>query len=268
MTEQEKFMYQILGKITSSDAPIVFKGALITKLILAENGYVDLDRATNDIDADWIGIPPSTGSLVEAVNQSLGDLQNRLYATSSRELTDKQTAGISIIDKDTDKEVIAMDIGMRPVIGSKDYYYGETRIRGVLINQILSDKITVLSSDRLFRRAKDIVDVYALSHCTKVKTADIYNACEKIGREIQPFEAFYERKEEVRHAYNKLKNIESKPSFDDIYNYLDRFLHPFAEKDISAKTWDSDALKWYDEQQKESGTMRSKVKKDGNRDER
>ena len=266
MTEQERFMYQILGKITGSNAPIVFKGALITKLILAENGYVDLGRATTDIDADWIGEPPSMESLTGMINQSLGDFQNKLYAAASREYTARQTAGISIIDKATNKEVIAMDIGMRPIIGSKDYYYGEIRIRGVLINQILSDKIVVLSSDRLFRRAKDIVDVYALSHCTKVKTMEIFDTCEKIGREIKAFDAFHARKNEVEHAYNKLKNIDGKPHFDDIYNYLDKFLRPFVEKDMTAKIWDSDTLKWHDEQEREGDVMRSKTKK--NRDER
>jgi hypothetical protein len=39
MTQQEQLMYQILGRISETDAPIVFKGALITKLVLAENGY-------------------------------------------------------------------------------------------------------------------------------------------------------------------------------------------------------------------------------------
>ena len=34
MTDRENIMYQILGKISETDAPIVFKGALITKLIL------------------------------------------------------------------------------------------------------------------------------------------------------------------------------------------------------------------------------------------
>ena len=38
MTEQEKLMYEILGQITTSDIPIVFKGGLITKLILNESG--------------------------------------------------------------------------------------------------------------------------------------------------------------------------------------------------------------------------------------
>lgn len=46
MTEREKFLYSILGNISNTDAPIVFKGALITKLILAEHGYKDINRMT------------------------------------------------------------------------------------------------------------------------------------------------------------------------------------------------------------------------------
>ena len=44
--------------VTESDALIVFKGAMITKLVLAENGYTELDRQTRDIDATWLGISP------------------------------------------------------------------------------------------------------------------------------------------------------------------------------------------------------------------
>ena len=52
MTEKERFMYLIMGKISESDAPIVFKGAMITKLILSEGGYTALERQTKDIDAN------------------------------------------------------------------------------------------------------------------------------------------------------------------------------------------------------------------------
>ena len=41
MTQNELFMYDILGRISSTDAPIVFKGGLITKLILAEKQFTE-----------------------------------------------------------------------------------------------------------------------------------------------------------------------------------------------------------------------------------
>lgn len=49
MTEQEKLMYEILGQITTSDIPIVFKGGLITKLILNESGLSSVQRTTKDM---------------------------------------------------------------------------------------------------------------------------------------------------------------------------------------------------------------------------
>ena len=44
-----------------SDIPIVFKGGLITKLILNESGLSSVQRTTKDIDANWIGQPPVYG---------------------------------------------------------------------------------------------------------------------------------------------------------------------------------------------------------------
>lgn len=38
MTEREKLMYRIIGNISESNAPIIFKGGLITKLILMQIG--------------------------------------------------------------------------------------------------------------------------------------------------------------------------------------------------------------------------------------
>ncbi|MBS3995297.1 MAG: hypothetical protein KGZ33_05830 [Alkaliphilus sp.] len=39
MNEREKLMYSIISNISRTEAPLIFKGALITKLILKENGF-------------------------------------------------------------------------------------------------------------------------------------------------------------------------------------------------------------------------------------
>ncbi|MDR2589612.1 MAG: hypothetical protein LBC71_01295 [Oscillospiraceae bacterium] len=49
MTDREAIMYQILGVISNTDTPLIFKGALITKLILAEHGYTDVEHAYNKL---------------------------------------------------------------------------------------------------------------------------------------------------------------------------------------------------------------------------
>lgn len=54
MTEREKFLYEVIEAIAQSNAPIIFKGAMITKLLL-KGSINKLERETKDIDYDWIG---------------------------------------------------------------------------------------------------------------------------------------------------------------------------------------------------------------------
>ena len=59
MTKQEEIMYEIIGAITDTDLPIVFKGGLVLKLLLKEIGFEEIERMTRDIDASWIGTAPT-----------------------------------------------------------------------------------------------------------------------------------------------------------------------------------------------------------------
>ena len=245
MTDHERLMYQMLGKFSEVNAPIVFKGALITKLVLSESGYTSLERYTRDIDANWVGAPPSMMDLTDTVNQSLKAFEGKLYAEAIRDYGDKKSAGIAVVDAETGDRIIAMDISIKPVIGSRIYHYGEAEIRGVLATEILADKISVLSKQLIFRRAKDIIDVYALAHCVKVQTQDIFSIYKSNpSREVGTFNEFYTLRQDVEHAYNKLAGIEGKPPFDDVYTYLEKFLRPFAQRDEAPMVWNSDGLAW------------------------
>jgi len=244
MTEHEQLMYQVVGKISETDAPIVFKGALITKLVLAEHGFTLLDRQTVDIDANWTDAPPSMDDIVVTIQQSLGDMRNQLHAVAIREYEERKSAGISIRANSTDEEIMSMDISIKPVIGSRVYHYGEISIKGVLANEIFADKITVLSKPVIFRRAKDLIDVYALAHCVEVRTAEVFNVFKGKSAIVGDFEEFYTHRNDVEHAYNKLKGIEGKPLFDDVYPYLTKFVYPFAKKDEMPRIWNSDKQTW------------------------
>jgi len=245
MTEKEKIMYQVMGNITESAAPLVFKGALVTKLILSESGYTKVERQTKDIDANWVDTPPSIEMLAGTISRSLDGMNPQLYAVAFRDYDETTSAGLSIRRNDTDEEVLLMDISVKPVYGSRIYHYGEVGIKGVLANEILADKISVLSKNMIFRRAKDIVDVYALAHCVSVNTSDIYYVLKNNpNRTLGNFEEFNNRRQDVEFAYEKLRNIEEKPPFDDVYAYLKKFIQPFAEKDMSEKVWNHGKLSW------------------------
>ena len=245
MTEKERFLYQIMGRISEADAPIVFKGAMITKLILEEGGFTALERQTRDIDANWIGTPPSMDEMVETINQSFGQMKSQIIAVAFREYGEKMSAGLSIRDKHTDEEIVSMDIDMRPIHGSRLYHYGEIGIRGVFVTEILSDKISVLSTKMIFRRAKDLVDIYALAHCVSVSTSEIFALYKKNpDRALGAFDEFSCRCQDIKHAYGKLRGVENKPPFDQLYDYLRKFIEPFANKDRIPRIWNSNALTW------------------------
>ena len=247
MTEPEKLMLCIMGRISDTDAPIVFKGALITKLILSEHGYGEVIRTTNDIDANWVGASPSMSHLVDVVNQSLTDMQGSFTALAIREYAEGRSAGISIVDNTTGKEIFSVDISIKPVGASTVYYYGDIGIKGVLPDEVLADKIVVLSSRLLFRRMKDLVDVYAMSHCVDVRPKRIFEVCASKGRVVEDFDAFINRRPDVEQSYSKLKGIDGKPDFDAIYSYMSKFVEPFVQKKHSDMRWDSDTMTWLDD---------------------
>lgn len=245
MNERENLMYKIIGNISGTDAPIVFKGALITKLILQENDFKQIERATKDIDANWIGTPPKMNDLVLTINNSLNEMKELFIAVPNRDYGDMRAAGISILEKKTGDEVLSMDIDIKNVAESRYYYYGEVAIKGVLANEIMVDKIASCSSDAVYKwRTKDIIDVYSLSHCIQVNSKEIYDFSEKTNRKIQSFDSFYEKEIELKHSYNKLKGIVGKPDFESVYVYLKEFFKPFYNNDIKEKIWNSEHGLW------------------------
>jgi hypothetical protein len=244
MTDRERLMYEIISRISATNAPLVFKGALITKLVLQENGFTGIDRKTIDIDANWIDTPPSMEVLFTTINQALGNLQNKLMVVEKRRHGEHMTAGVSFLNKATGGEIVSMDIEISSLSESKLYYYGNATIKGVLPDNILADKITAVSDRLVFRRAKDLIDIYALSHCVQVQTKKIFTLCAEHEKDIKSFEPFYIRQADVEHAYEKLKGVDGKPDFATVYVYLSRFFKPFALKEMTAKIWDSASSEW------------------------
>ena len=89
----------------------------------------------------------------------------------------------------------------------------------------------------MFRRAKDLVDVYILSHSKDVNLLDVRRTIHAGGRTLGSFEEFRTRQEDLKHAYEKLANVENKPEFSALYGRLEKFLAPFIEKKLRPLAW-------------------------------
>ena len=174
MTDQELLMYDLLIKLSLTNIPLVFKGGLITNLVLQENNYTEVSRSTVDIDANWIDSPPTMEELVESVKKAMGDYSDVYDVVPFRDYGDKKSAGLNLIDKANGAKTISIDIEINPINSTKLYYWGNTTLRGVLPSEIISDKISSISTDLVYKhRAKDLIDTYMLAHCLTVNTNEI-----------------------------------------------------------------------------------------------
>jgi hypothetical protein len=244
-TDSEKLMYNVMGVIASSNMPVIYKGAMVTKLILHEYNFDDFVRETEDIDASWAGTnPPPMEMLTDMLNNALSGLG--LTAVVKREYGDKISAGYKIFKSVGDIK-LSIDIDMRTAVDSRTYQFGNVTFRGVTPDNVIADKISVVASDKVFRRSKDLIDLYALAHCITVKTTDIRGIWERESRIIDTFNAFTSRQSELRHAYEKLRRVNTKPEFDELYGYLTQFLTPFIDTNPLSLIWNNEKCNWVSE---------------------
>jgi hypothetical protein len=242
LTDSEKLMYDVMTAIANSDVPVIYKGAMITKLILQENHFNDFARETQDIDASWADEnPPPMERLTTMLNSALFPLG--LNAVVKREYGEKMSAGFKVVDTVGDTK-LSIDIDMRAAVDIRTYQYGSVTFQGVTPNNVVGDKISVVSSDKVFRRAKDLIDLYALAQCVTVKSTEIRGIWQRECRVIGTFDAFRNRQDELRHSYEKLRRVDTKPEFDIIYGYLTHFLEPFIEGKTAALIWYSGKSCW------------------------
>lgn len=231
ITAEEKLMYEVMKAIYDSGIPISFKGSMVLKACLSEAGYYEETRHTVDIDANWNSdTPPSaeqmTMSLQNAINKGCIDLEVRLY----RMYGDKRSAGFELTDKDTGEVLFTMDIDVnRPIPTTKIYTIAGLRFRGASPVQMMTDKILSVSTDKVFRRVKDVIDLYYISKVFELNKAEVMQTLKNSNRTLDSFHGFLYRVEELKHSYDKFRFAGgvNKPPFEEVYQAVKSFIKDF-----------------------------------------
>lgn len=101
--------------------------------------------------------------------------------------------------------------------------------RGVVVWQILADKISAISTDSVFRRIKDVVDLYYLSQRVPMERESVQAAMKKAGRATGGFHGFLNRRAELLHAYEKFRysGEAEKPEFEPLYQAVKSYIRDF-----------------------------------------
>lgn len=228
LTAEEKLMYEVMKVMYDSGIPISFKGSMVLKACLMEVGYYEETRHTVDIDANWNSdIPPTADQMVESLQSAIDKNDIDLEVSIYRMYGDKRSAGFELADKTTSEIIFSMDIDVnRPAAPTKIYEVSGLRFRGVTPLQMIADKISVISTDKVFRRIKDVVDMYYISNVFDFNTTDIIQTLKNSDRTLDTFNGFLHRTEELRHSYEKFRfeGGVNKPPFEEVYGIVKTYI--------------------------------------------
>lgn len=228
ITDDEKLMYRVMEAIYVSGLPVGFKGAMVLKACLTEAGFSGDTRHTSDIDASWNTDDLPTGEqMAESIQRALRNNNIPLDVKLYRMFGENKTAGFDVIDPITSDTLFTMDIEVnRPSQQMKHYIIDGMSFNGISPTQIMADKIAVVSSDLVFRRIKDVIDLYYMSSVFNCDKQAIIEALSSRGRSVGGFNAFIKHSEDLQHAYDKYRFAKDviKPPFDVVYNTVKDFL--------------------------------------------
>ncbi len=223
--------------IYNSGIPMNFKGSMVLKACLAEAGYSEDTRHTTDIDGNWYSdVLPSGEQMVESLQKALTRNNIDLNVSIYRMYGEGRSAGFELSDNSTGEILFSMDIDVnRPVASTKIYEIEGIRFLGVSPSQMISDKVSVLSTDKVFRRIKDVVDLYYISKVFTFNKTDIVQTLKDTGRSLDSFNGFLHRTDDLRHSYDKFRFAGdiNKPSFDDVYLTVKEFIRDILPKERS-----------------------------------
>lgn len=235
ITAEEKLMYGVMKAIYDSGIPINFKGSMVLKACLMEAGYSEETRHTVDIDANWHSdAPPTAEQMVESLQKAISKSGIDLKVSIYRMYGEGRSAGFELADGNSGEVLFTMDVDVnRPVLPTKIYEVAGVRFCGVAPIQMISDKVAAISTDKVFRRIKDVVDLYYISHVVPFDRDAVLETLENGGRELENFNGFLHRTVELCHSYEKfrLAGDVNKPPFEEIYRTVKTYIKDVLPKE-------------------------------------
>lgn len=235
ITAEEKLMYKVMKAIYDSGIPVSFKGSMVLKACLMEAGFTEDTRHTVDIDANWNSdTPPTAEQMVESLQSAIQESGISLDVSIYRMYGEGRSAGFELTDRETGEILFSMDIDVnRPIPPTKLYEVEGLRFRGVSPSQMIADKISAISTDKVFRRVKDVVDLYYISNVFNFDRADVIQTLKNSGKNLDTFNGFLHRNEDLQHSYEKFHFTGgvNKPPFEEVYRAVKLFIKDILPKE-------------------------------------
>lgn len=223
-TPDKEVLYEIIGILSNADLPLVFKGANVTNILLQQSNspYV---RRTTDIDSSWNGINPTTENIESMLKKALNP-----YGYDVSKIRDLNgvhvSAGFKVLKNGL--PVTKMDIDIHKSSQCEKYSIGTVTFNGVIAEEILADKLCAISNQHIYRRIKDLMDIYSLTDAVDINTKHLFEIIKQSDHQLGDFEEFTNNKGKIREAYLTLK-VSNKPEFDKVYECVFNFMKEIKE---------------------------------------
>lgn len=221
-------MYHLMGAMASLGYPIVFKGAMVLNALKLP---VDTARMTQDIDGDWVSPEITNERLLDSLNYALTSLGNTgLHVEQTRTFAQGRSAGFVVKRRQDDFTLFTLDIGVKGNNFYVPYTKGNVTFYGSHPNKIYADKVSAISTNKVYIRTKDIYDMYLLSFLNiTFSTRDIVEVLFSSDKTLGDFSSFLNdtKPKGIEYAYNKLDGITNKPDFASVHKRVATFIKPF-----------------------------------------
>ena len=107
-----EFLYRVMEELVNAGVPIVFKGAMVLNLAIRDNNPSKVERATRDIDGDWVGESPTMQEIESALRNAVKKTDSSLDIQIIRVFGERKSAGFKIINENGEK-VASIDLSVR-----------------------------------------------------------------------------------------------------------------------------------------------------------
>ena len=219
----ENILYAIIENVSREDSPIVFCGGLALKdLLFLNNPQMEIDRKTIDIDANW-GAEYDQEKIVGIFNRAVKDLNSGYSVELFREPENHKTMGLEIYDENHDF-LTKVDINIKENPFYVTCTINDVNIKYSSLEKIMADKLVTITNSHIYRRTKDLLDIYMILLSSDVNMDEVYKILSYDKKTIGDSFDLLNEKEVLKNGYNSLKGIVNKPSFDDVYNKVVGFL--------------------------------------------
>lgn len=218
----ENILYRIVEEVSKENAPIVFKGGLaINDIISHENSSNNVERKTVDIDANWTGNVDHnqiTKTFEKAIKRVNPNYEIELYRLPE----ERKSMGYKILDNNIVITKIDLDIKNNPFYVT--YRINDIDIKYSSKEKIMADKLSALSNEHPFRRAKDLLDIFLILEIENIDFSKIEEILKYDNRKLGDFSTMIGNIQQMKDSYESLNGITNKPEFSEVWNKVKNYL--------------------------------------------